>query len=132
MRVIVRLFFKRSFSNIKNNFKDISSKRPFKILKNFLKNKKLNQILLFTIQNYFPSYKSPFDGYNPNGLRSIFSHRLKQRVSARYESGQKPGTFMSFHNFAVYIIEVSGISMFCLCVCEGLVRLLSAIHHGGR
>ena len=37
MRVIVKFLFKKSFSKIKNNFKDISSKKPSKILKNHLK-----------------------------------------------------------------------------------------------
>ena len=60
VRVIVRFFFKKSFSRMKSNLKDTSSKRSFEILKGLLKSKKLNQILLFTVQSHFLSHKRPF------------------------------------------------------------------------
>ena len=37
MRVIVRILFKRFFPRMKNNFKDTSPKKPYRILKDLIK-----------------------------------------------------------------------------------------------
>ena len=74
VRVIVRFFFKMSFFRMKSNIKDTSFKRPFKISKELLKSKKLNQILPFIVQSHFPSYRRPFDGFKLESKQALVVH----------------------------------------------------------
>ena len=83
MKVIVRFFFKRSFSRIKSNFKNAHSKRPSEVLKiNFKKYLYIFKYIIFiliTIKKTFDSHKNisewTFDGQLLYGI-IIPSHVL--------------------------------------------------------
>ena len=61
---------------MKSNLKDTSPKRPFEILKGLLKGKKLNQILLITVQSHYPSYGRPFDGFKMQSKQALNSYAI--------------------------------------------------------
>ena len=76
-----------SFYIMKSNSKDISPKRPFKILKDLLKSKKLNQTDPITIHFYSHSNKKAcwtFEKYNQTGYLGKVGGRRKSVGTVGY------------------------------------------------